>query len=346
MTLELPIPSPRRFNLPALVETLLPLAALVLLIIATAICEHFKNGTDDFLTPGNLLNVLRTQSPVGIVAIGMTFAIILGGIDLSVGSKLGMAGTVGMWAMIHLKGSDATVIALGLPIMVGVGLFAGILNGVLITKGRIAPFIATLGGLAAYRSIAETIADNGTLNLIDNPYLKSLGQHGLPIPFLHLNGRTLELHYSTILFFTLAIIAGIVLNRTRFGRYVIAIGGNERAAAYSAISVDRVKILTYTGVGVCCGIAAILFSARQASVSSPQAGQLYELDAIAAVVIGGTRMTGGRGSIVGTVIGVLILGVINNMLNFLDIPDTLQGLVKGGIIVGAVLVQRVGTRRN
>jgi ribose transport system permease protein len=228
--------------------------------------------------------------------------------------------------------------------MICVGLFAGLLNGMLITKGRIAPFIATLGGLAAYRSIAETNADNGTLNLIDNPYLKNLGQHGLPIPFLHLNNRMLEFHYSTIVFFGMAIVAAVVLNRTRFGRYVIAIGGNERAAAYSAINVDRVKILTYTGVGLCCGVAAVLFSARQASVSSPQAGQLYELDAIAAVVIGGTRMTGGRGSVTGTVIGVLILGVINNMLNFLDIPDTLQGLVKGIIIVAAVLVQRMGRR--
>jgi len=286
--------------------------------------------------------VLRTQAPMGVVAIGMTFAIVLGGIDLSVGSMLGMAGTIGLWTMIHLTGSDAKQIQIGLPAMIVIGLFAGLLNGLLITKGRIAPFIATLGGLAAFRSIAETIADNGTLNLIDNQYLKNLGQRGLPIPFLQLDGRALELHYSSIVFVLLAMVAGVVLNRTRFGRYVIAIGGNERAAAYSAINVDRVKILTYTGVGIFCGIAAILFSARQCSVSSTQAGQLYELDAIAAVVIGGTRMTGGRGSIFGTVIGVLILGVINNMLNFLDIPDTLQGLVKGVIIVTAVLVQRMG----
>jgi ribose transport system permease protein len=344
LTLELPTQTPRRFNWAPVLEIGLPLMALVLLIIATAICERVKNNSSDFLTPGNLLNVLRTQAPVGVVAIGMTFAIILGGIDLSVGSMLGMAGILGMWLMIRHKGSDQSQMMIGLPAMILIGLLAGLLNGLLITKGRLAPFIATLGGLAAFRSVAETVANNGTLNLIDNQILKNLGRHGVPIPFLQEDGQPLELHYSSIAFLVLAIISAVVLNRTRFGRYVIAIGGNERAAAYSAINVDRVKLLTYTGVGLCCGIAAILFSARQCSVSSTQGGQLYELDAIAAVVIGGTRMTGGRGGILGTVIGVLILGVINNMLRFLDIPDTLQGLVKGVIIVTAALVQQVGRR--
>jgi ribose transport system permease protein len=344
VTLELPVQTPRRTNWPAILETALPVIALILLIIATAICERVKNNTSDFLTPGNLLNVIRTQAPMGVIAIGMTFAIILGGIDLSVGSMLGMTATIGMWMMIRAKGSDAHQMEIGLPIMILIGVAAGLLNGLLITKGKLAPFIATLGGLAAFRSVAEYMADNGTLNLIDNQILKNLGRHGLRIPFLSLGDQPLELHYASVVFFLLALLAGIILNRTRFGRYVIAVGGNERAAAYSAINVDRVKILTYTGVGLCCGIAAILFSARQCSVSSTQAGQSYELDAIAAVVIGGTRMTGGRGSIFGTVVGVLILGVINNMLNFLDIPDTLQGLVKGVIIVGAVLVQRMGRR--
>jgi ribose transport system permease protein len=327
-----------------ILEAVIPLAALVLIIIATAVCERVKDGTSYFLTPDNLLNVMRAMAPVGVVAIGMSFAIIVGGIDLSVGSIVGMAGTVGMWIMLHEKSmADGPVILLGMLAMVGVGVLAGLLNGVLIAKGKIAPFIATLGGLAAYRSIAQTIADNGTIN-VDNHYLADLGKHGIHVPFLSNGSVPLELHYPTVIFFLLAIVAAIVLNRMRFGRYVLAIGGNERAAVYSAINVGNVKILTYTAVGFFCGVGAILFSARQRSVSSVQAGQLFELDAIAAVVIGGTRMSGGSGSIFGTVIGVLILGVINNMLTFLNIPDTLQGLVKGVIIVGAVLVQRMGRR--
>lgn len=345
MTTEISPPTQRRFNWPAILETALPVLALLLLIVATAICERVKNGTSDFLTADNLLNnVLLTQAPVGVIAVGMTLVIISGGIDLSVGSMLGMAGTVGMWVMINLNGSDAKVTAIGLAVMILVGLLAGLLNGLLIAKGRIAPFIATLGGLAAFRSIAKTIAHDGTLNMIQNHALESLGRHGIPIPFLYFEQRQMELRYATIVFFLLAIVAGVILNRTRYGRYVIAIGCNERAAIYSAINVDRVKILTYTVAGLFCGIAATLAAARQSSISSTQAGQLYELDAIAAVVIGGTRMNGGSGTIFGTVVGVLILGVINNMLNFLDIPDTLQGLVKGVIIVSAVLLQRVGRR--
>ena len=335
--------SPVRWR--SLFEAGIPLVALVLIIIATAICERVKDGTSYFLTPDNLLNVMRAMAPVGVVAIGMTFAIIAGGIDLSVGSMVGMAATIGMWVMQKHKGSEAGAISLGLLTMAGVGIAAGLMNGVLIAKGKIAPFIATLGGLAAFRSIAQTIADNGTIN-VDNSYLADLGKHGLHIPFLYNGTIPLEVHYPTLIFFLLAIIAAVVLNRMRFGRYVFAIGGNERAAAYSAINVSRVKVLTYTAVGFFCGVSAILFAARQRSVSSVQAGQLFELDAIAAVVIGGTRMSGGSGSIFGTVIGVLILGVINNMLTFLDIPDTLQGLVKGVIIVGAVLVQRMGRRTN
>jgi ribose transport system permease protein len=334
-------------NWSALLEAGVPVVALILIVIATAICERVKDGTSYFLTPDNLLNVIRMQAPVGVVAIGMTFAIIVGGIDLSVGSMVVMAATVGMWLMKNHKGTnedgDGGRLAIGLLAMIGAGLVAGLLNGLLIAKGRIAPFIATLGGLAAYRSIAQTIADNGTL-AIHNSYLAYVGAHGIRIPFLYNNDRPLEFHYASLIFLLVAIVGWIVLNRLRFGRYVYAIGGNERAAIYSAINVDRVKILTYTAVGLCSGIAATLLAARTSSISSGDTGKLYELDAIAAVVIGGTRMSGGSGSIFGTVIGVLILGVISNMLTFLDIPDTLQGVVKGVIIVGAVLVQRMGRR--
>jgi ribose transport system permease protein len=143
-----------------------------------------------------------------------------------------------------------------------------------------------------------------------------------------------------VILLVLAASAGVVLNRTRFGRYVIAIGANERSAVYSAIAVHRVKLMTYALVGVCSGVAAALLASRMNSISSSQTGSLYELDAIAAVVIGGTRMRGGAGTIIGTLIGVLILGVIGNMLNLLQVSVYWQGLVKGLVIIGAVLLQR------
>ena len=336
----------------SIAESLIPLTALILIVIATGICEQVRLHSHDFLSWQAALHMLQTQSPVGLIAIGMTFIIISGGIDLSVGSMLAMSAVVGMWFMIDpnpasltgQRGSDMHAILVGVPIMILTGLSAGALNGLLVSKGRLAPFIATLGGLAAYRSIARTLGSDSTLNLLSNHALETIGRHGIPIPFLTENGVPLEFHYSTIVFLIAAIIASIVLNRTRFGRHVFAIGGNERAAAYSAINVDLVKILTYTGAGLLVGIAAVLATARQSSISSTQAGQLNELDAIAAVVIGGTRITGGSGGISGTVIGVLILGVIDSMLKFLDVPPALQGLVKGVIIVAAAMVQRAGRR--
>jgi ribose transport system permease protein len=155
-------------------------------------------------------------------------------------------------------------------------------------------------------------------------------------------GQPLVLRWSIIVFIVAAVLAHVVLNRTRYGRYVYAIGSNERAARYSAIAVSRVKLFTYGLIGTLVGVAALMNSSRMNSVSSGQSGSMWELDAIAAVVIGGTRMTGGRGQIWGTVVGLLILGVIGNMLNLLQVSPYLQGLVKGAIIVAAVLLQRGG----
>jgi ribose transport system permease protein len=151
--------------------------------------------------------------------------------------------------------------------------------------------------------------------------------------------------WPAITFVVVAIIAAYLLNKTRFGRYVIAIGSNERAAVYSAVHVDRIKIWTYALMGACCGIAALLLSSRFTAVSPAQSGMFYELDAIAAVVIGGTRLSGGAGRISGTIVGVLMLGVINNMLGILNVNDSVQGMVKGSIIIAAALLQQVG-RKN
>ncbi|NJL30565.1 MAG: ABC transporter permease [Phycisphaerales bacterium] len=215
------------------------------------------------------------------------------------------------------------------------GPLTGMVNGLLIAKGRIAPLIVTLGGLAAYRSLALALADGGEFRSSSTSLFGYVGQQGLPIPF-----TGLYLPFPVIVFVVLAVAGHQLLQRTRMGRYIVAIGCNQRAAEYSAVPVDRVKILTYTLVGAFTAVSAVLISSRMNSVSSGQTGLFYELDAIAAVVIGGTRMSGGSGTIIGTVIGVLMLGVIGNMLNMLDAPIYLQGLVKGVIIVGAVLIQR------
>jgi ribose transport system permease protein len=278
----------------------------------------------------------------------MTFVIILGGIDLSVGALVAFLGGSGILLMNHLldRGwGEVAAAGVAFVLMLCLGTVAGMLNGVLITRGKLAPFIATLGGLASYRSIALALADGGEYRSASAEGFKAIGTGGLAIPGTNIAPRAPEpipllFPWPVVIFLLLSAGAWVLLNHTRFGRYVIAIGSNERAAVYSAIPVNRIKVLTYMLLGLCVGIASALLSSRMNSVSSAGTGLLYELDVIAAVVIGGTRMRGGTGTIVGTLIGVLILGVVGNMLNLLQVSVYLQGLVKGLIIIGAVLLQR------
>jgi len=350
-----------------------PFVALIALVIITTIFNP------RFLSPANIINILHNWSFVGLIAIGMTFVIILGGIDLSVGSLVALAGGLGIWVMnvviesprllataqqareaglempvgalrlalagvssaVGIGGSEAAGVLLAFLVILLAGLTAGIFNGLLITKGRIAPFIATLGGLAAFRSLAQALADGGEFRSVSGVLFQKLGTGGIPIVFLkNAYGRAILLPWPVLICAGVAVAAHILLSRTRFGRYVYAIGCNERAAVYSAINVTRIKLVTYTLIGLLTGLAALLNSSRMNAVSSGQTGLMWELDAIAAVVIGGTRMTGGSGRIWGTIVGLLMLGVISNMLNLLQISPYLQGLVKGSIIVAAVLLQR------
>ncbi|MFA7236752.1 MAG: ABC transporter permease [Phycisphaeraceae bacterium] len=330
-----------------------PLAALIVLVAFTIVYELAVKGRSDFISPENLLNIMRQWSFVGIIAVGMTFVIILGGIDLSVGSLVAMIGGLGILtlnAAMKISGESsggeclAVVIAFIVMLLIGTG--AGLVNGILVTRGRIAPFIATLGGLAAFRSIALALADGGEYRSQSAAWFSELGTGGIPIPFTNVaptsSGKIIPLLFPwpVLIFLFIAVIGWLLLNRTRYGRYVIAIGCNERAARYSAIHVERIKRLTYMLAGFCTGVAGALLAGRMNSVSSSTTGMLYELDVIAAVVIGGTRMRGGAGSVVGTLVGVLILGVIGNMLNLLQVSTYWQGLVKGLIIIAAVLLQR------
>jgi ribose transport system permease protein len=325
-----------------------PAGALAALVTFTIVYELSTKGESILIRPENLLNILRQVSFVGIIAMGMTLVITLGGIDLSVGSLVAFLGGVGILSMNALMrggtGEALSVAVASLVIMLG-GIAAGLVNGLLVSKGKLAPFIATLGGLAAYRSLAMALVEGGEYRSQSTELFSTLGAGGIPIPGTNIAPRSpvpvpLLFPWPVLIFAIVAVVAWIVLNRTRLGRYIIAIGSNERSAIYSAVKVDRVKIITYSILGLCTGIAALLVASRLSSVSSSSSGTLYELDVIAAVVIGGTRMRGGSGTIAGTVIGVLMLGVIQNMLNLLQVSVYLQGLVKGLVIVGAVLLQR------
>ena len=298
-----------------------PLFALVVLFVLSSIASPY------FLQTRNILNILRQVSYTGIIGLGMTFVIISGGIDLSVGSMTALVGGLVIMVLNYFGGG---LIAIVLAIVFGIllGMLLGAINGLIVTKGKVAPFIVTLGTMAVYRSFTLYISNAGEFRSTSNLY-PQLGMGyflGIPIPVW--------------LFFGLAALFGIILNNTRYGRYVCAVGSNERVARYSAIDVDKVRLIAYVIIGFTVAVSAILMSSRLNSVSSSNAGVNFELDAIAAVIIGGTAMTGGVGSMSGTVIGAIILGIINNMLNMLGVSPYLQGTVKGLVIIGAVLIQR------
>ena len=325
-----------------------PAAALVALIAFTILYEVATKGESILIKPENLLNILRQVSFVGIIAMGMTLVITLGGIDLSVGSLVAFLGGVGILllnALLARKTEEWTAVLAAFVLMIAGGCLAGLINGLLVSKGRLAPFIATLGGLAAYRSLAMALVAGGEFRSDGTGLFGRIGAGGIPVPGTNIaplapSPILLLFPWPVLVFAVVAFASWVILNRTRLGRYIVAIGSNERSAIYSAIQVDRVKIVTYSILGLCTGIAALLVASRLSAISSSSSGTLYELDVIAAVVIGGTRMRGGAGTIAGTVIGVLILGVIQNMLNLLQVSVYLQGLVKGLVIIGAVLLQR------
>jgi len=276
-----------------------------------------------FLTESNLVNVLRQSSVNGIIAVGMTLVIITAGIDLSVGSLLALAAVVA--ASLAHPGTHAWPI----PILAGVavGLAGGLLNGLLVAKKRLAPFIVTLGMMTAARGLALVYTSGRPVIGLSDSYrgIGGAAWVGVPVP---------------ILIFAAVVGLGIfALHFTRFGRYVFAVGGNELAAKVSGVDTDGVLIGVYALSGAMAGLAGIVLSSRVMS-ASPAMGEGYELDAIAAVVIGGTSLSGGIGSIAGTIAGVLIIGVMNNGLDMLNVSSYWQQVAKGLIIVAAVLLDR------
>jgi ribose transport system permease protein len=295
--------------------------ALVLLCIVGV-----ATAGDRFASTANLLTILRLAAVIGVVSIGMTFVITGGGIDLSVGAMVALASVWATTLATQQMAADYGWIFMVSTALV-VGAACGLVNGVLVAYGKIVPFIATLAMLAGARGLAEILSDRKTQIISVNSFVDFFGGNLIGIPVL-------------VWMFLLVAAAGwVLLNRTTFGRRTFAVGGNAEAARLAGIKVQRHTVALYILAGLCCGIAAVMLMARTTTGSSTH-GQLYELDAIAAVVIGGTLLSGGRGTIVGTVFGVLIFTTLNNVFTLNNLSISAQSVAKGLIIVIAVLLQQ------
>jgi inositol transport system permease protein len=313
--------------------------AIVLIFIVMFVGMTFL--TDAFLHPRNLFNVVRQISVVGLIAIGVTMVIITTGIDLSSGSVLALAAVFAASLAQQPDWHDAKYPGLMLPVIVpivvamAIGILCGAINGSLIAKFKIPPFIATLGMMTVARGFA-LIYSNRPVSGLRDAY-NFIGQ-GEIFKVISIPGQPpLGIPIPVIILAAVAIGAHVLLNNTRFGRHIYAVGGNEQAALISGLNVGRIKIGVYTIAGLLSGLAGLVLSSRVGS-GQPGLGVGYELDAIAAAVIGGTSLSGGVGTIWGTIIGALIIGVLNNGLDLLNVSAYWQTIVKGSIIVVAVII--------
>jgi ribose transport system permease protein len=301
------------------------IAVLVVLVIIGIATRPDLYGDSTWVW-NNVLTILKLASVVGVVTVGMTFVIIGGGIDLSVGAIVALAGVWSTTVATQSYGAGGMIFS-----ALTVGLAVGLVNGLLVSYGRLVPFIATLAMMVAARGLAAEISgkqtqvsDNATINGIASTNL-------LGIPLL-------------VYILAAVVVAGwVLLNRTTFGRRTVAVGGNPEAARLAGIDVRRHTVLLYALSGLCCGIAAIMLTSQATSAQAAMAN-LYELDAIAAAIIGGTLLSGGRGTIVGSLLGVIIFSTITNLFAINGLSTEAQNMVKGGIIVAAVLVQQVQFR--
>lgn len=304
-----------------------PVLGLVLLCVAGTLLNP------DFASLDNAANVLTRTAFIGIIAVGMCFVIVSGGIDLSVGSMAALIAGLVILTMNAVAGATpaALAVAVGMAVAVAAGAGFGLVHGLLITRGRIEPFIVTLGTLGIYRATL-TYASNGGAVTLDN----ALSDAYSPVYYTDLLGVPVPVW----VFAAVAAAGGVILNRTAFGRYVQAIGSNEQVARYAAVDVDRTKVLTYVLLGACVGIATLLYVPRLGS-ASPTTGLLWELEAIAAVIVGGTALRGGAGTVAGTVVGAVLLSVIGNILNLTSIISVyLNAAVQGFVIVAVAFLQR------
>jgi ribose transport system permease protein len=302
----------------SMLQRLGPLLALV------AVCIGLAFMSPNFLTVSNSFDVMRQVSINAVISFGMTLSILLGGIDLSVGSILAVSSVV---AAMTMKGGHRAGVAVGIAILAGAAM--GSLNGLAIAKGKVAPFIATLGMMTLLRGVALVLSNGSPLSGFSSDFFSMLGGgyagRLIPVP--------------VVIMLVMFAVFWFVLTRTVFGRHVYATGGNADAAKLSGVNTDRVQILVYTVSGAMAALAGMILTSRLDS-AQPTAGAGYELDAITAVVLGGTSLAGGRGWIFGTLVGALLIGVLNNGLNLMGVSAFYQQVVKGSVILLAVLLDR------
>ena len=298
------------------------LTTVIALIILMAVITIINSN---FLTANNLLNLLLQVTSNALIAFGMTFVILTGGIDLSVGSILALSSAL----TAGLLGSGMPV-TLAILISLILGCILGMMNGLLISYGKLAPFIVTLATMTIFRG-ATLVYTNG------NPITKGLSDTFL-FQFLG-QGYIVGIPFPVIIMFIVFIVLYVLLHKTAFGQSVYAIGGNEKAAYISGVKLNKVKIIIYSISGIMASISGLIITSRLSS-AQPTAGASYEMDAIAAVVLGGTSLSGGKGRILGTLIGALIIGVLNNGLNIIGVSAFWQQVVKGVVILIAVLIDR------
>lgn len=308
----------------------------LVIALALLVAVGAATGGSRFLSVDNLVTILSYGSVLGVVSVGMTFVITAGGIDLSVGSVMGLTSVVASLAAVQLAATNSSWLVM-VAVALAVGAFVGLINGAIVAYGNVVAFIATLAMLVAARGVAELISGRRTLIVTERDFLAVMRSNVLGVPLL------------IWIFAVVAAIGWFLLNRTTFGRRTVAIGGNLEAARLAGIKVKRHVVWLYVLSGLTAGIAGIMMMARTTSGSSTH-GLYYELDAIAAVVVGGTLLVGGRGTIVGTVLGVLLFSTLTNVFTQNNLDTSVQAVTKGAIIVLAVLLQQKfavrGTRRK
>ena len=281
----------------------------------------FPTTRSTFLTPKNMFNILRQNASNLFLATGMTMVIILGGIDLSVGSVIALSGVVAAGCVVNFGLPEAV----GFIAAIAVGAAVGLFNGFIICKTDIPPFIVTLASMNITKGIALVLTGGAPIRCMTDAFKFPGAGYVGPVPT------------PVILMFIIFILAALMINKTQLGRHIYAVGGNVQAAKFSGISVQKVKFIVYAYTGVMAGIAGVVIASRLHS-GQPTAGDGAEMDAIASVVVGGTSMSGGSGRIGGTLIGVLIIGVLNNGLNLMGVDSNFQYIVKGLVILLAVYV--------
>ena len=303
---------------------------LAILLLALVASPHSARGGLVFLEAGNITDILRQVSEIGIISLGMTFVILTGGIDLSVGTVLALSSSLVTIVLTRVSfgwPQSVGITAAAVTALIG-GALVGFMNGAIIARWRIQPFIVTLATMIGIRGLARWLTSNANIDLGFGSDIASVFARALSTKTIVIGSYVL-----------LAVALGAVLSKTVFGRYVRAVGDNEKAAEYAGLPIVKTKILVYTMTGLLAGYAGVLHAAQNHQ-GNPNTGVAYELEAIAAVVIGGTSLMGGSGSISGTVVGTLIIGILTNILRLNNIDSNLELIVKAIIIIAAVWLQQ------